>query len=93
MSDEPNTVSPFRLAFRAEGDFVNCYLAPPESMEGAELLASMRRSLLDADKALWASYRELMENAARVMAREVLGADVAAFDTTPAPEHEKSGRG
>ncbi|HZO54905.1 MAG TPA: hypothetical protein VFB63_19515 [Bryobacteraceae bacterium] len=84
-------VSPFRLAFRSEGEFVRCYLAQQGTMESAELLATVRRTLLDASPELWATYRSMMEDAARLMVREVLGVEVAEFNTTPAPEHEKSG--
>lgn len=82
-------VKPFRLAFREEGEYVNCYLAHPDTMSEAVLIASLRRAVADH---VWPEYRALMEKWASVTCQEVFGAEPAEFIEERAPEHERSGR-
>ena len=44
---EKELVSPFRIAFREEGKFVNVYFARQDTMKGAFLLGSCARSILN----------------------------------------------
>lgn len=85
-------ISPFRIAFREEGESVNAYLAPIETMEGARLVGSIHRSLCMLDRALFDSFVELMQTGATALTKDVLGCEPVRFDQTTAPEHERSGR-
>lgn len=78
---------PFRLAFRHEGKFVNVYLAKPDQMEGAVLLASMVAGLLEHPDT-WREFQSLMR-----LATSRGGLEFGDAVTTPAPEHERAGRG
>jgi hypothetical protein len=82
--------APFRLAFREEGEMVNCYFASNETMEGAMLMASMRKNFLN-DQVLWARYRELMQDVLRIAIKQTLGTDPTSFELEPAPQHERAG--
>jgi len=83
----------FRIAIRAEGEYVNAYFAPRDTMENAIHLGSIRRRLCDSAPHLFANFRELMQAAVTVMIQESLGLTPENFVTTPAPEHEKAGNG
>lgn len=76
----------FRLAFRVEGEWWRCYLAPPGAMEGAALLGQIGFGLVQHPE----TKREFMELMRRALER---GGVVIDGDTVPAPEHERSGRG
>lgn len=101
MPDNTPTTSPpsddfvtaFRLAFRREGSQVNCYIASPDSMVDARLISTMPERVLSADKTIWEDWQALMQRVIRVIAKEVLNADVAEFEVRPAPESERSGNG
>jgi hypothetical protein len=86
----PPPVSPYRIAFRAEGEFVNAYFAPPETMDGAILVSSVRRRMLNEDPELWEDWRTLMRMAFERY-HERLGLPVTEWKEIPAPEHERSG--
>lgn len=77
----------FRIAFRAEGEFVNAYLAKPNTMAGSVHLASFSKQVLDVQRETWHEYMELVQRAI-----QRLGAKVD-FTTQPAPEHERAGHG
>lgn len=77
----------FRIAFRQEGDWVNAYLADPNTMAGAVHLASFAKRFLDVQPETWQEYQALVRRAV-----QRLGADVE-FVTIPAPEHERAGHG
>lgn len=83
----------FRIAFRNEGEHVNCYYAAPDTMEGAMLLSSMRRSLLRSVPGMWDQWREMMRAALALATEEVLGVTADDWETHPAPEHERAGNG
>lgn len=85
--------APFRLAFRAEGEFVNVYYAAIDTMEGAMFLSSMRRSMLDATPGAFVKWQELMREILSVACVDAMGAAPVSFDSRVAPEHERSGRG
>lgn len=89
---EPELVSPFRIAFREEGPFVNVYLAKQESMEGAMLIGSCMKSILNAEApAQFLKLREVFQVGIAACIKEVMGVEVHHFDTTRAPDHEKAG--
>lgn len=83
--------APFRLAFRAEGEFVNCYYAAADTMENAMLLGSMRRSTLEKTPGVFWKWQALMQEVLTAACLDVLGA-APQFETKPGPEHERSGR-
>ena len=81
---------PYRLAFRVEGDFVNVYFAPPTTMDGALLIASMRRSLLSEDPVLWEDWKTSIRLAFdRQNRRE--GVTGTTWSELRAPENERTG--
>ena len=97
MSDNEPTlvtdrVQPYRLAFRNEGDFVNCYFSAPDTMSEALLLGSFRRVLLDSVPGVWEAWRTLMRDAMDTVNLNAFG-ERGKWEETPAPEHEKAGRG
>ena len=83
---------PYRIAIRAEGAMVNAYWTRTESMDGAQLVASISRELCEAEWAMFSAFRMLMEAAAVELVRLRLGARVSAVEVTPAAEHERAGR-
>lgn len=85
------TTAPFRLAFREEGDFVNAYLAPRETMKGAMLLASIRTNLVRPDSH-WDDYVDFMKNVFTTAIKLGLGIEPTDMEVRPAPEHERSGK-
>lgn len=85
--------APFRLAFRAEGEFVNVYYAAVDTMDGAMFLSSMRRSMLDKTPGAFAKWQELMRDILKTACIDALGVAPASFETRPGPEHERAGRG
>ena len=82
--------APFRIAFRKEGDFVNCYYAEPHTMQGAVLLSSMRTSILAAQPYVWNAWKALMRQVIGNEARFATGLDIVRFDEHVAPEHERT---
>jgi hypothetical protein len=80
-----------RVAFREEGDYVNAYFAAADTMDGALLVSSMRRALLQEDPALWEAWRELMRDVFAAFFKRrgmTVGGPWREFR---APEHEKTG--
>lgn len=84
---------PFRLAFRTEGQMVNCYLAPMGSMEGAHLVSCMPLPVLQYERPIWDDWKALMNRALTVMCREALGVEPTHFTEETAPDHERAGNG
>jgi len=93
MSEEKKElVSPLRIAFREEGPVVNVYLANMDSMEGAMLIGSCMKSILNVEvPAQFLRLKEVFEIGIAAAIKDVLGVDVHHFDTTKAPDHEKAG--
>jgi hypothetical protein len=88
----PLVKAPWRIAFRSEGEYVNCYFADEHTMEGAMLLGSLKRSL--AELGAFQPWRELMQEAMRAVTQDALGVACEFPDEPhPAPEHERAGRG
>lgn len=87
-----NDRSPFRLAFRVEGEFVNCYFADNDSLDDALLLGSMRRNVLDKDRAIWEAWKTLMQTVISEACLRSIGVAPESFGEIRAPEHEKAGR-
>lgn len=69
---------------------MNCYYAAPDTMDGAMLLGSMRRSVLKVPD-VFAKWQALMQEILAAACVDVLGA-APEFETKPAPERERSGR-
>lgn len=87
---EPKERPAFRIAFRAEGDFVNAYFAKPDTMDDALLVSSIRRSMLEGDGPLWDAWRALMRTAFEAHFR-TLGFGAHEWKDLRAPEHERTG--
>ena len=87
-------IRPFRVAVREEGDKVNAYWAPADSMAGARLVASIDRDLCTGDTAVGEGFMLTMQAASLALIRKTYGDDVVMHDIqiTAAPEHEKAGR-
>jgi hypothetical protein len=81
-----------RLSFRHEGEFVNAYMAKPETMDGATLLGSMRKTLLDQSTEVWEGWKDLMRQAFGNVIKGAIGIDPEWGGERNAPEHERSGR-
>lgn len=78
---------PFRIAFRSEGSDVNAYFALGDTMEGAVLIASIRRGALNAAPGAFEDYQALM----RKIVNAISGDLFVEFQTIPAPENERTG--
>lgn len=85
MSDVPEKAM-FRLAFRVEGEWWRCYLAPHETMDGATLMGEIDFGLVQHPE----TKREFIELMQRALAR---GGAIVDGEIVSAPEHERSGRG
>ena len=81
-----------RLAFRVEGEFWNCYWADLATMDGATLLASIRMSIAEKDKAIKDDFMLLMRNTFDCIAKDLNLGEPQWRDPELGPEHEKSGR-
>jgi len=87
-----NEQRPYRVAIRAEGEWVNAYWARTGTMEGAARIASISRELAECNPRMFESFRLLMEAASIELVRLRLDAQVSAVEVEPAPEHERAGR-
>ena len=88
MDDDVTT--PIRLAIRKEGEFVNAYLAQSDSMEGAVLLGSIRRTILERDDSIWEKWKKLMTDAVSNAIHDQFD-QRPTFEEQRAPEHERAG--
>lgn len=80
-----------RLAIRGEGDYVNAYFAKVDTMEGALLLGSMRRSVCSRYPDLFVEWKNTMQQVMQRSAEHILGTDVKLTEQA-APLHERAGR-
>lgn len=85
------TAQAFRLAIRAQGDYVNAYLAQNETLDGAILLGSLHRGVADADSAAFAQFKVQMQKALATTVKSVLGVAPEFDEGRPAPAHEREG--
>lgn len=85
-----DSIKPFRLAFREEGEFVAVYFAAPDTMVGALPLGSIRTSVLRSG--LFEDYKAMMRKFATIACEDVLGVKPSEFIEEAAPEHERAGR-
>lgn len=94
MSNEDKAVEIFRLAYREEGEFVNCYFARPatekDAMKDAILLASVRRSVLE-EEGMFDCFKLMMQLWISTTTKNIFGVEPSHFEESPAPEHEKAG--
>lgn len=73
MSEEKEKFCPFRLVFKTEDSTINCYLAPPDKMDGAVLVSCLPlavRRLSDETYELWV---ECMRKLLIAVSIEIIG--------------------
>jgi hypothetical protein len=92
MTDEPRYQSPFRLAFRGEGEFVNCYFADNDTLAEAILVGSLRLAVVEKHPEAFEQFKELMTQVLISACRDAIGVEPAFFHEYPAPEHEREKR-
>jgi hypothetical protein len=85
------TPASFRLAFRHEGEWVNCYFAQTTTMDGAILLGTLKHRALDAAPGSFEAWQEVMQLVLTGLMQNVAGVDVEHFIKEPAPAHERAG--
>lgn len=90
MDTNPTSVPAFRLAIRAEGNLVNGYLAPLDSMVGAILLGSLLRGVAE-NPDRFEAFKALMLEAVSDATELVTGTRPVFGTVEPAPEHERAG--
>ena len=80
-----------RLAFREEGEFVNCYFVPSlGSMKDAILMASMRATLLRRHAGEFDVFKETMTRILQTILEKFPGATVGGWTESPGPENERT---
>lgn len=72
---------------------VNAYWARAGTMEGAELIASIRTDICESSAAVLEGFKMLMQVVSVELVRTRLGATVEAISIESAPEHERTGNG
>lgn len=83
-----------RLALREEGALWNAYLAPPTTMEGAKLLASVDRAVVQDCAEIRTAFIAFCQVAMHRAVSMQFGLRIVDFgDAEVAPEHERAGRG
>ena len=82
-----------RLALRREGKWWNAYYATTESMEGAELLGSIRMTIVENNPKTKEMFMDAMREAVADMVEHVTGTRPTWGGPQPAPEHERAGQG
>lgn len=80
-----------RVAIRGEGTLVNAYLAPPKTMVGAVLIASINKQLCVDHPVLLDDFKALMVRTAAMVCESTFGVAPSRIDSQAAPEHEKAG--
>jgi hypothetical protein len=83
--------TPYRIAIRAEGKFVNAYWTRSTTMQGAELIASIRKDICDTDRTTFSGFKMLMEVVAVILGERATGRKVESVEIHDAPEHERGG--
>lgn len=82
----------FRIAIRHEGELINAYFAPAQTMDGAVLVASIRTRTCQLE-GVFDAFKQLTATIGRALAEQVAGVEVEAVLFKPAPEHERAGHG
>lgn len=82
--------SQLRLAFRQEGEHWCVYLADPDSMADALLMASIRMSIVTKSHHHKRAFMELMKAILNDTLKETTGAKADTWIERSAPEHERS---
>lgn len=67
---------PYRLAFKIEGDFINCYYAQMDTLSGAVLLGSLRHGLAEQDNTLWQGWKLMMARSFRNEVQRLTGHNI-----------------
>lgn len=83
----------FRVALRAEGDWLVAYLAATDSMVDTVELGRIGRSVADIDPEVFIAWQSLWSNWSERAVRRLLGLPGLKIEVVveEAPEHEKSG--
>lgn len=83
---------PYRIAIRTEGEWVRAYFAAPDTMEGAQEIATIRRSLLNGSNGpVYIAWRNTLRIAFDQLSLALFGGVPATWREDPAPEHERMG--
>lgn len=82
---------PLRLAFRAEGDFWNCYMAQRDTMDGAKLIGSIGLGAVKQNHEVKRLFMDLMKMIFADAAEHVTGTRPELWSEDSAPESERSG--
>ena len=79
-----------RLAIRKEGNWLNAYLANSSTMEGAELIGSLRINVALRDPEIFERWKNLMVDALADIIADVVGTrpEMVEHDS---PAYEKAG--
>jgi hypothetical protein len=88
MADGPG----FRLAMRVEGPWWVAYFAKTETMDGAIEIARFQMTVARVDSVRDAVL-DLVQAMARALVKDIAGlGEIADFEISKAPEHERAGR-
>lgn len=82
---------PFRVAFRAEGNFWNAYLASPGTMEGAKHIGSILLAAVSDNPERKQAFMDLMQDFVGDIISEVVGAKPEWSEPRDAPPNERAG--
>jgi len=88
MSD---SLRPYRVAVREDGEFVNAYFAKADTLDGAWLVASISKTVLELEPVAWQVFQEFMKCVASTLVEKATGARVVDVIVGPGPAHERSG--
>lgn len=87
----PSEVKVGRLALRVEGDNWNAYWAPPDSMDGALYLGSIRMAIVDGKPERKAAFMALIREGVSDILEQATGTRPTWPDgPQKAPEHERT---
>jgi hypothetical protein len=79
-----------RLAFRQDGEHWCVYLANPDSMEDALLMASIRMSIVTQNERHKRAFMDLMKAILDDTLKDRIGTRAESWIERSAPEHERS---
>lgn len=87
----PQTPAPYRIAIREEGAMVNAYWTSTDTMEGAELVASIQTRMLRDDPGLWEGFQIMAQAMAVSLTQHRLGVTPTGLNVSEAAQHERAG--